>query len=301
MSLVSKITLGTAQLGMRYGTVRSSEPPGESGPFLGAAFAAGITSFDTARLYGDSEERIGDWLANTGAEPFLVTKFPPLRSEDNRENLMTLETALAQSRAALRGQEAGAGRWADIVLAHRADDILLSGVADFMRRERDEGRIGAFGVSTYTPEQLEAALTVPDLAAVQVPFSIFDTRLLEQGLLEECRRRGVLVFARSLFLQGVLFEEPLSLPDHLNALREPLRALNALSTSSGRSLAALAFGALAALPEVSSLVVGMSHLSHIEENMHALAEAPDGDLAAEARALFKGMPEEVVDPRRWPK
>lgn len=295
MTSVSKITLGAAQLGMNYGSVRPSEPPDDAMLFLDAAFAAGITSFDTARLYGDSEERIGAWIGKSGKTPFLITKFPPLRAEDAQENLSTLRAKLDQSREALAGARIG------LLLAHRADDIHLPGVLDILRAERDAGRVGGFGVSTYTVDQLEAALTIPDLAAAQVPLSIFDQRPVSRGLLDECARRGISVFARSLFLQGVLFAEAQDLPDYLQSLRGPLMELRGLAAANGLSMASLAFGAVAAIKGVSSLVVGMSHVSHIEENLKSFSDAPSDEISAQARSLFEDLPEEALDPRLWPK
>ncbi|KAG6805054.1 hypothetical protein H0H92_000936, partial [Tricholoma furcatifolium] len=44
---------------------------------LDAAYASGCTHWDTADLYGDSEELIGKWFKRTGKrnEIFLATKF----------------------------------------------------------------------------------------------------------------------------------------------------------------------------------------------------------------------------------
>ncbi len=53
---LSRLALGTAQLGMDYGVVAPSRAPDEGAAraILDAAWDAGITCFDTARLYGDA-------------------------------------------------------------------------------------------------------------------------------------------------------------------------------------------------------------------------------------------------------
>ena len=46
-----------------YGTATSKMMAGENaGEILDAAFEAGITTFDTARLYGKAESVLGDWV-----------------------------------------------------------------------------------------------------------------------------------------------------------------------------------------------------------------------------------------------
>ena len=44
---------------------------------------------------------------------------------------------------------------------------------------------------------------------MQVPFSLLDQRLLQDGSLARLKDLGVEIHARSLFLQGLLFMEPL--------------------------------------------------------------------------------------------
>ena len=47
----------------------------ESSDVLDAAVEAGITAFDTARVYGKSEEALGKWLYSRGRSGvFVITK-----------------------------------------------------------------------------------------------------------------------------------------------------------------------------------------------------------------------------------
>ena len=61
-----------------------------------------------------------------------------------------------------------------------------------------------FGVSVYSPDQLNMILDlfVPDI--VQLPFNVFDQRFLRDGSLSALKKLGVEVHARSIFLQGLL-------------------------------------------------------------------------------------------------
>ena len=58
---VSAMSLGTVQLGMNYGIANNSGQPDEEKSFsmLRAALENGVTSLDTARVYGNAEDVLG--------------------------------------------------------------------------------------------------------------------------------------------------------------------------------------------------------------------------------------------------
>ena len=80
---------------------------------------------------------------------------------------------------------------------------------------KSEGIIGGIGISAYVADDpvVLAEHFRPD--AMQLPFSLLDQRLLQDGSLERLKQLGVEIHARSLFLQGLLFmPEP---PENLGA------------------------------------------------------------------------------------
>ena len=80
---ISKFGLGTVQFGLDYGfTKRKTQEEVDS--ILNTANNNGITLIDTAREYGDSEEKIGNFLENYKNNFVIATK---LRLIDNLDNL----------------------------------------------------------------------------------------------------------------------------------------------------------------------------------------------------------------------
>ena len=80
---ISKITLGTAQLGFDYGISNKKGKPTDDQSYriLQTALDNGITSFDTAPVYGNSENLIGNFLKNKYSQPIhkmllTSTNFP---------------------------------------------------------------------------------------------------------------------------------------------------------------------------------------------------------------------------------
>src|SRR5512135_2213081 len=77
---LSRVCLGAAQLGMDYGINNLTGKPSldESRSIVRAAVAKGITTFDTAPAYGDSEQVLGRCLGEFPGEYVVVSKIPAL-------------------------------------------------------------------------------------------------------------------------------------------------------------------------------------------------------------------------------
>src|SRR6185503_17396911 len=58
-------------------------------------------------------------------------------------------------------------------------------------RLRDEGKIGAIGLSNVNRRQLDEALRLTRIAAVQNRCNVLDTRDFESGLVDHCRELGI--------------------------------------------------------------------------------------------------------------
>lgn len=291
-SRIPPLLLGTAQLGMPYGlgAARAGIDEPAAHAILDAAWARGVRGLDTARAYGEAEARIGRWRRRRGPAPFVVSKFPPLGESDGAD---AVAAALAASQRQL-----GLDR-IDVYLAHRGSDLLRPGVLDALRAAAADGRIGAFGASIYGAAEGRSLLGIEDLAALQLPLHLADTAAADSGLLEAAARRGVAVFARSVFLQGLLLADPRALDRRFAAAAPALARLEDLARSAGTTRAALALAAVRALPAVAAIVVGVDSAAQLEETLAAQSAPPDRAAVAEALAIGRGFPRELADPRRW--
>ena len=193
----------------------------------------------------------------------------------------------------------GVGR-VELCLLHRAGDLLRPCVAKQLRELTSEGLIGGFGVSAYEKDEIGAALEVEGVAALQAPASLLDRRLIDSGLFARARAQGVLVFARSIFLQGVLFVAPHQLPPFLRPLAPTLARLRALVERSGLSLAALSLASLRASGEIDSLVIGATSAEEIEANVRFSNVPIDSAIIEEACAAVNIDQLSLLDPRYWP-
>jgi spore coat polysaccharide biosynthesis protein SpsF len=298
--------LGTVQLGMDYGRANTSGMPSasEAAELLFAAAASGIDTVDTARDYGLSELRIGDALmAGLAGSIDVVTKLDPLTAlpEDasDREVRSAVDASVYRSCRDLRV------RTLDTLLLHRWSlrRSHRGRVWDRLLELRAEGVVGSLGASVQSPPEALEAFADVDVAHVQLPINVLDRRWVAVGVDDAARARpGVVVDARSVFLQGVLLLDSEKWPrvpgvDAAAIVRE-LDALVAQLDRSNRADLCVAF--VKSLDWVDGLVVGVERTEQLLENVRQFGGA---ELDATERQLvldrLPRVPDALLDPSQW--
>lgn len=170
---VIPLGLGTVKFGRNTGV----KYPGGEGfalptdseieKLLDLALECGINLLDTAPAYGTSEERLGKTLRHRRERFFIVTKTGEEFSDSQSQHIFTAaHTRLSVERSLKRlGTD-----FIDCVMVHsNRDDVKViteTPVLETLASLRDEGKIGAFGVSTYTVEGGKLAVALSDCVMV---------------------------------------------------------------------------------------------------------------------------------------
>ena len=171
---------------------------------IAAAAEAGITVFDTARAYGLGETELGHnerllarALRQLGADASarIVTKGGMTRAggawiPDGRAKAI---------RGRLRGEPRRAGRPPiDLYLVHAPDPRTPWRTSvRALARLVDEGVVPRVGLANVNRRQLDEALELAPITAVQVALSPFDDPALRGGVVERCAESGIAVIAHS--------------------------------------------------------------------------------------------------------
>lgn len=281
---MTRLVLGTAQLGMHYGVTNRIGPPSSDAAIalLRRAEAAGVGALDTAPGYGNAEELV----ARSGVELPVFTKLDP---------------ALDPSDSARRSLERLGRDQLDVVFLHQPD-LMEDDPDDVIgRADRLVGELFvSLGASTYTTSQFAAAIADDRITTIQAPVSVADQRLVHSGLLEEAAAAGKRVVARSVYLQGALLSDPGSLPDHLRALESITRDLARTSADRSTGIAEALFCFVRDLQGVSDVLVGCETEQQLDEAVRAFGSPPlDGDTQSALHRLAIDD-DDVIDPRRWP-
>ena len=264
----SPMTLGTVQLGMNYGIANCDGKPSEEKSFsiLRAALEKGVTTLDTARAYGNSEEVIGNFLKTwEGPAPHIITKIRKLQGTTPKE----LEQFATESvEASLK--DLGVSR-VDGIMLHGATDPAIHGkaCADAVKALIDHGYTDRVGVSVYTARDICSMLQYDVFSMTQAPMSIFDQRLLQDGSIAALQERGYTVFVRSVFLQGLFFLDPDKITDPIlqTHAAPKIRLLRRIAGELNISVAQLAIAFMRDQPGVSSLVLGADTPEQVTENL----------------------------------
>ena len=263
---ISPMTLGTVQLGMNYGIANDSGKPSleKSFSILKEAVEGGITSLDTARAYGNSEEVIGAFLKESGKKDLCITtKIPRFKGEGSLESYVVESVEGSLERLGIEKLSS--------VMLHAAGDLfeyggrIVSALEELVKR----GYAEKVGVSVYGADEIDELLKYDALQVTQIPMSIFDQRLIACGALDRLAKRGVEVYVRSVFLQGLFFLDPDMVTDPiLQKEAVPyIRSLRRIAGREGMTLAQLAVGFMRDLEGVTSLVLGADAPEHVRQNL----------------------------------
>ena len=293
---LSHLALGTVQFGLPYGVAnRSGQPPYEVVlDILACAIEGGVTVLDTAAGYGESEAVLGRALADLGfsEKVTVVTKIAALSPDlaPNRADALVE----ASVRNSLRQLRLG---YLDLCLFHREQDFRY---ADSLLKLRESGLVRRIGCSTTTPATTRTIVASGLAEAVQFPASVLDRRFLPSGT--EAHARGMAVFARSIYLQGLLFLDDAATPEDLLNITPVRRRLIELARGAGMPLAELALRFALGRQELDSVLVGVDSVAQMRENLALFAKGPlPLDLAREVDAAGPPLPDAILDPWRWAK
>jgi aryl-alcohol dehydrogenase-like predicted oxidoreductase/predicted kinase len=168
--------------------------PDDGETTIAAAVEAGITVFDTARAYGENERMVARALRGS-SDTRIVTKGGMARPGGAWVADGRAKTIRADCEASLDALE---GLPIDLYLLHAPDPRTPWRTSvRALTRLVDEGLVANVGVSNVNLPQLEEALELAPITAVQVALSPFDLRALRGGIVERCEERGITLIAHS--------------------------------------------------------------------------------------------------------
>jgi len=265
------------------------------------ALAGGINWFDTAQQYGNgkSEEALGWLLPESGANPYLSTKFN-LDVADLKDVPKQVEERIAASLARLNRKSV------DLLQLHNrigskpggrvmtVEQVLgKNGVADGLERLREKGLIRHMGITA-----LGEAASVCEVInsgrfdSAQVYYNLLNPSAARKmpgawtgqdlgGIIDACRANGVAVMAIRIFAAGIIATDQrtgresmltanTTLPEEE---RKAKAVFDAIGASEGtRGQVALRF--VLSNPDVSCAIIGSAELQHIDEALRGAEMGP---------------------------
>jgi len=250
-----KLAIGTVQFGLDYGITNQSGQVTikEVKGILDFAKDNGIDTLDTASGYGNSEKVLGE----VGVDNYqIITKTISLKNGVDKVIDGFYQSLNDLSQKQVEG-----------LLIHNIQDIenkQFSALFNKLNELKQQGLIKKIGFSTYTPEQVNFLLENFDFNIIQVPFNVFDTRLIQSDQLQVLKSKGVEIHARSVFLQGVLLDFD-NLSDYFLTWKAQFTEYQAMVKNSGLSLLEYALNFVLSVQEIDRVLVGVNNEQQLRE------------------------------------
>ena len=253
----NKLILGTAQFGMDYGiNNRIGEiKKGEIIKILDFSKKNNINLFDTANSYGDSENKLGNYIKKKNNNFKIITKYSSNSTGFIKQFIKTRKLT---------------GLIPDVVLAHSYKDYLSKDFQESLDFLIKKFRLKKYGVSLYDPKEYFKILKVRIPKVIQVPINIFDKRFLKKRIISSIKRNKIELHARSVFLQGLLFAENNKIYKSFRNIKKNFEIANKLSDNENLTLAELSLLWVYKNKHIKKIVIGVDSLNQLKENFKLL-------------------------------
>ncbi len=291
---MSKLCLGTVQLGMKYGVKNElGRQPTEEESFavLRAAKEGGVEFLDTASVYGEAETLLGHFGVRQ-AGFHVISKLCPWGKQNNDKDAVVLEVEASLQRLKIK-QLYG-------YMLHRAEDMNRGSVAQGMVTAKERGLVKHIGVSVYEPEEALRVVWSGVWDMIQIPYNVLDQRLDETDFFALAKEKHVKVFARSAFLQGLLLMEPEQLPPHLQKARPYIEKFRQIVAKKHYTPEEGAMLYSYCHPGIDYVVFGVDTEEQFIKDIEICNKAMSfGDCWKDIRGAFMDVPRDVIVPSLW--
>ncbi|QTA92454.1 aldo/keto reductase [Desulfonema magnum] len=296
---ISSIIMGTWQAGKK---MWAGIDDTETVKAMRAAFDSGITTFDTATVYGDghSEQIVGKALKDVRHEVVLATKV--------FANRLKRDQVFESCHQSLR--DLGTDH-IDLYQIHwpsgsfGGKTVPIEETLGAMNELRHQGKIRAIGVSNFSRDQLAEACQYSEISSLQPPYSLF-WRHVEADTLPYCVENNITIMAYSSMAQGFLTgkfgpdhkfakkdhrsKSKLFKPENYQRIQAALTRLRPIAEENQVSLGQLALAWVISHPGVCA-IAGARNAEQATQN----AKAADVSLADEDLAEIDTIGRTVTD------
>jgi aryl-alcohol dehydrogenase-like predicted oxidoreductase len=194
---ITPILMGTWQAGKRMWVGIEDE---ESIKAIRAAYEAGITTIDTAEVYGEghSEQIVAKALSDVRDKVVYATKV--------FANHLKYEQVIEACDRSLKNLNTD---YIDLYQIHwpsgsfKNEIVPIEETMSALNQLKEQGKIRAIGVSNFSRAQLEEASQYGRIESLQPPYSLF-WRLVETDAMPYCIENNISILAYSPLAQGLL-------------------------------------------------------------------------------------------------
>lgn len=266
----NKVILGTVQFGLDYGINNSSGKMNKEEVFkiLDLAYDSNLKILDTAAAYGNSEERIGDYLSFNKNKSFrIITKFS---LKDGLTPVQSLEKSLFNMRI----------EQVDTVMFHSFEDFKSTDEEELNSLLEGKGKkFNKLGISLYSNDQIKEISEKEIFDLVQIPFNVLDNQQKRGQVLKELKSKNLEVHSRSVFLQGLFFMKKDRIPLKLHPLIKYLDIIESVANQYSIEISTLAMRYALSKNYIDGVLFGVDTSNQLKINLENFqADVPNSAL-----------------------
>lgn len=294
---ISKISLGTVQFGIDYGFTKKKTQE-EVNKILECASKNGINLIDTAREYGDSENKIGDYISENTNDFIIATKLKKITLDkaDDFNNLNEIIfKSIEESLKNLKLQKL------DLLQLHQTNDYIIknSNFWKVIEKLKKQKIINAFGVSVYDEEETDYIINNYNelVDFFQIPYNIFDRRF--EKLQEKLKKHEISLISRSTYLKGIIPCSIEKIPKELIALKPFKIKLKEIAQTLSMNEVELSLLFVYYNNFVASTIIGINSVEELENNIDIINKHKKIKLNLEELNKLIIKDKFLIDPRQW--
>jgi aryl-alcohol dehydrogenase-like predicted oxidoreductase len=282
-----KLVLGAVQFGKNYGLVDGKKINSiQLKKIQDLVLKSNIKFIDTSANYGDSEKVIGNSKLN---KLKVITKIRLPKYNANIEHWLENKMYLCLKK--LKTNKVFG------ILVHDYKDLLGyrgKKYLEYLNNLKKKKIVEKIGISIYSPNDLEKIWDFWKPEIVQVPFNILDQRIQNTGWISKLKKFGILVFARSCFLQGLLLSNFRS-NKNFKKFNKILDHFSIWCKARGISRLQACLDFVKLNKNIDYLVIGFNNYTQFDEilksfNNKKIVKIPN---------IFGTNKLDLIDPRRW--
>ena len=190
----------------------------------------------------------------------------------------------------------------DILMLHDFEDYNKDrdALQKIFAEIKSQGLYDYSAISAYSRHDY-GVIAESGFDATQIPLNVFDWGQIENGGMQKLADSGMMIFTRSVFLQGLVFHTPEDLDPRMEFCFPYLRRFIELSKEFELSPAALALSFVLSLPGVTQAVMGCDTADQVESNCKLFDQTVTltQDQLDKLHDAFHGIDPRVINPGTW--
>ena len=198
---LKKFIIGTAQIGSIYGISNERKKKLsfiEIKKILKKSRSLGIKDLDTAISYNNDKI-----LGKVGVKSFNInTKVSIFKFKKKNDITKFYEKKIIKSLKNLKIKKFNS------ILIHNPDELKKDNNSELIYKSlillKKKKLFRKIGISIYNFNQLKRLLKYYKFDIIQLPFNVFDQRLIKNNFIEKLHSKKIEIHVRSIFLQGLL-------------------------------------------------------------------------------------------------